>query len=65
MSRTAESLSRPKHDKVMNILAEATGGKSYKAHKYAIDRADRPSVDYGDRKPNQGIKADTENAFDF
>lgn len=47
MSRTAESLSRPKHDKVMNILAEVTGGKSYKAHKYSIDHADRPSVDYG------------------
>jgi len=32
----------------MNILAEATGGKSYKAHKYPIDYADRPSIDYGD-----------------
>jgi hypothetical protein len=39
---------KTKHRKVMNILAEATGGKSYKAHKYAIDHADRPSVDYGD-----------------
>ncbi len=48
MSRTAESLSKPKHDKIMNILAEATGGKSYKAHKYPIDYADRPSIDYGD-----------------
>lgn len=48
MSGTAESFSRPKHDKVMNILAETTGGKSYKAHKYAIEHADRPSVDYGD-----------------
>lgn len=48
MSRTAESFSKPKHDKIMNILAEATGGKSYKAHKYPIDYADRPSIDYGD-----------------
>ncbi|MHB1350284.1 MAG: hypothetical protein ACYCYR_10475 [Desulfobulbaceae bacterium] len=48
MSRTAENSSRPKHGKVMNILAEVTGGKSYKAHKYVIDHADRPSVDYGD-----------------
>lgn len=48
MSKTTEGFSKPKHDKVMNILAEATGGKSYKAHKYAIDHADRPSVDYGD-----------------
>lgn len=47
MNSTAESFYRPKHDKVMNILAEATGGKSYKAHKYKIDHADRPSVDYG------------------
>ena len=48
MSRTAESFSKPKHNKIMNILAEATGGKSYKAHKYPIDYADRPSIDYGD-----------------
>lgn len=48
MSSTVESFSRPKHDKVMNILAEATGGKSYKAHKYVIEHVDRPSVDYGD-----------------
>jgi hypothetical protein len=32
----------------MTILAEATGGKSYKAHKYGLDHADRPSIDYGD-----------------
>lgn len=37
----------PKRDKIMNILAEVTGGKSYKAHKYALDHAARPSVDYG------------------
>ena len=36
-----------KRDKIMNILAEATGGKSYKAHKYGLDHAERPSVDYG------------------
>jgi hypothetical protein len=47
MSSTAKKNFKPKHDKVMNILAEATGGKSYKAHKYALDHADRPSVDYG------------------
>jgi hypothetical protein len=41
---------KPKHDKVMNILAEVTGGKSYKAHKYVLDNTDRPSVDYGDSK---------------
>ena len=39
-----------KHDKVMNMLAEITGGKSYKAHKYSLDHADRPSVDYGDNE---------------
>ncbi len=37
-----------KHDKVMNMLAEVTGGKSYKAHKYSLENTDRPSVDYGD-----------------
>ena len=35
-------------DKIMSILAEATGGKSYKAHKYGIDHADRPFIDYGE-----------------
>jgi len=35
-----------KHDKVMNILAEETGGKSYKAHKYVLDYSDHPTVDY-------------------
>jgi len=44
----AERSSKPGHDKVMNILAEVTGGKSYKAHKYGLDHANRPSVDYGD-----------------
>lgn len=48
MNSTTESSSRPKHDKVMNILAKETGGKSYKAHKYGLDHAERPSVDYGD-----------------
>lgn len=35
-------------DKIMSILAEATGGKSYKAHKYDLDHADRPFIDYGE-----------------
>ena len=35
-------------DKIMSILAEATGGKSYKAHKYGLDHADRPFIDYGE-----------------
>lgn len=34
-------------DKIMDVLAEFTGGKSYKAHKYSLDNAERPSVDYG------------------
>ena len=48
MSSTTESSSRSKQGKIMNIIAEVTGGKSYKAHKYGLDHADRPSVDYGD-----------------
>ena len=48
MRNPANYSSKLKHDKVMNILAEVTGGKSYKAHKYGLDHADRPSVDYGD-----------------
>ena len=38
---------KPRHEKVMNLLAEVTGGKSYKAHKYGLDNAERPTVDYG------------------
>ncbi len=35
-------------DKVMQVLASETGGKSYKAHKYGLDHADRPFIDYGE-----------------
>ncbi len=34
--------------KIMQILAEETGGKSYKAHKYGLDHAERPYIDYGE-----------------
>lgn len=46
MNNAAENKS--KHDKIMNIIAGVTGGKSYKAHKYGLDYLARPSVDYGD-----------------
>lgn len=45
---SSTTASKPKHDKVMDILAELTGGKSYKAHKYGLDHAERPTIDYGD-----------------
>ena len=32
--------------KVMSILEEMTGGKSYRAHKYGLDHAERPTIDY-------------------
>lgn len=35
-------------DKIMTLLAEVTGGKSYKAHKYGLDHAERPFIDYGE-----------------
>lgn len=35
-------------DKIMNLLAQETGGKSYKAHKYGLDHAERPFIDYGE-----------------
>lgn len=35
-------------DRVMQALAEETGGKSYKAHKYGLDHADRPFIDYSE-----------------
>ena len=46
MSSSADA--NRKRDKIMNTLADITGGKSYKAHKYGLDHTDRPAVDYGD-----------------
>jgi hypothetical protein len=40
----------------MNIIAEVTEGKSYKAYKYSLDGADRPSVDYEDDRMIQWEK---------
>ncbi|MCM2466680.1 hypothetical protein [Methanoculleus oceani] len=42
-----ETIGKSKDNKIMNLLAEVTGGMSYKAHKYALDHLERPSVDYG------------------
>ena len=33
---------------VMQVLADETGGKSYKAHKYGLDHAERPFIDYSE-----------------
>lgn len=35
-------------DSIMSLLASITGGKSYKAHKYGLDHAERPYIDYGE-----------------
>ena len=35
-------------EKIMPLLANITGGKSYKAHKYGLDHAERPYIDYGE-----------------
>lgn len=35
-------------EKIMTMLAEVTGGKSYKAHKYGLDHEERPFIDYGE-----------------
>ncbi|PKM40306.1 MAG: hypothetical protein CVV04_03640 [Firmicutes bacterium HGW-Firmicutes-9] len=53
-----DSLPAPRN-KVMTILAEATGGKSYKAHKYGLDHSDRPSIEYGDNEIVWKRKAET------
>ena len=47
MGEKMNDASQSRHVKVMNIIEEATGGKSYKAHKYSLDASERPSVDYG------------------
>ena len=44
------SVKKTNSDKVMNVLADVTGGKSYKAHKYSLDHSERPSIDYGDHE---------------
>ncbi len=33
---------------VMQVLADETGGKSYKAFKYGLDNAERPFIDYSE-----------------
>ncbi len=48
-----------KREKIMDIVAEVTGGKSYKAHKYGLDNADRPSVDYGNSEITWKRRAET------
>lgn len=50
MSSTNTHVSQIKKSKIMDLIAELTGGKSYKAHKYVLDHADRPSIDYGDNE---------------
>ena len=35
-------------DSIMQFLAAETGAKSYKAHKYGLDHAERPSIDYSE-----------------
>lgn len=35
-------------EKIMPLLANITGGKSYKAHKYGLGHAERPYIDYGE-----------------
>lgn len=35
-------------NKIMAILADATGGKSYRAHKYGLDHSERPFIEYGE-----------------
>ena len=35
-------------EKIMPLLANITSGKSYKAHKYGLDHAERPYIDYGE-----------------
>lgn len=35
-------------EKIMSLLANITGGKSYKAHKYGLDHTEIPFIDYGE-----------------
>lgn len=40
--------------KVMDILADETAGKGYKAHKYSLDSAERLSLTMMKRKLSNG-----------
>ena len=56
-----EKAAHKQRSKVMNILADETGGKSYKAHKYSLNNAERPSIDYDEEKTiHWKEKAETE-----
>jgi hypothetical protein len=44
----ATTSNSPVRKRITEILADETGGKSYKAHKYSLDNANRPNPDYGD-----------------
>jgi hypothetical protein len=35
-------------EKILSILTRETGGKSYKAHKYSLDNAERTSIEYSE-----------------
>lgn len=37
-------------DRIMKVLAQETGGKSYNAHKYGLDHEERPYIEYTDDK---------------
>ena len=43
-----EPVNKSKRNKVMDILEDVTGGKSYRAHKYGLDHTERPTIDYGE-----------------
>ncbi len=47
-------------NKLMSILENETGGKSYKAHKYGLDHAERPTIDYTEDKIEWKEIAETE-----
>lgn len=51
--------------KIMQILAEETGGKSYKAHKYGLDHSERPFIDYGEDEIVWKKTAETEHIRNY
>ena len=53
------------HKKIMNILEETTGGRSYKAHKYSLDNYNRSSIIYESNANIWNKSAETDQYKDY
>ena len=52
-------------ERLMSILAKETDGESYSAHKYGLDHAERPYIDYGEDSNIWKATAETTHHRDY